>query len=278
MIEYPDIKRSTFKIDTVSYFCHEKKIKNAFISPDGRVRIVESDWHHIEEAMRLIGEKDYKLQWKLDDAKKMLEKYKKGLREATSEFDKIWYKDKVSSWESELKNSPEPHFMEDFKNVNRNRGLDAGEYLIVHHEYIAISDYRVLYLHTTKDQRKTIHCYVEKDDPDEVLHKISSEEVKMEKGQEKYMRQISYAIREYEYCSCSSNAFHCPSGIPRVGFSSRKHNAERGFRIVQSEAFLKEAKKFGIQWPRYTTDKRGDVDIDESSFIIPGYKLVEIRS
>ena len=272
MIDFPDIKRTTFKVDIKSIFSN-RKLKNAFIDPRGHIDEVHSDWHHIELALKIIERLDYNLQSDIDNAKLQLKKLRRTYRESTDEFDREWCKDRIASWLKTFKNSPRPHFMEDFKNINMNRGLDAGEYLIVHHGYIAISDYKVVYLHTTKDQLKMIHCYTDKDDPVEILHKISDEEVKMMEGQEKYIRQISNAIKEYEHCNCSSNAFHCPSGVPRIGFDSRRRIAEQRFREVKTERFLEDASKFGIQWPKYTTDRHGGVTIDIQSFVKPGYNL-----
>lgn len=274
MIDFPDIKRTTFKVDVVSNFDH-KKIKNAFIEPNGHIHEVDTDWHHIEVALKIIESLDYNLQNTIDNAKLQLKKYRRDYRESTDEFDREWYKERITIWLKTLRSTPKPHFMEDFKSINMNRGLDAGEYLIVHHGYIAISDCKVVYLHTTKDQLKKIHCYTDKDDPEEILHKISDEEVKMIEGQKKYILQISNAIKEYEHCNCSSNAFHCPSGVPRIGFDSRRRRAEQKYREVRAEMFLEDAAKFGIQWPKYKTDRWGGVTIDMQTFVRPGYNLSE---
>lgn len=138
---------------------------------DLRGKVISNETHHVEKALELI-----------------------------KEFD-----------ETLIKNGKEPHYERDFELANKNKGYDAGEFLVINFGYIAIEGHKAIYgKYTTSMQRKALGCILE----DGFLLKAD-----MQAEKEKALAaERQWVIDMQSYYTDSTNAFHCPSGIPRMGF------------------------------------------------------------
>ena len=295
MLEIPTIRKSTFKVqelnkaylDTVWYSIHknesknkDKFFRNCFISPSGEIEVVDEDWHHIEKALEIIQKLDAKNSNKIKSVENRIRRTREELKSKNNLWRTEWRKNIEENFlakqEEKLRKLKEFHIEEDFKAVNRNRGFDAGEFLIIYHGYIALSDFNIMYYSTTKTQRNMLNVHADKDeDGREVLKLLTKEQVDFKEKRENIISQITTAIEENNYYSDSSNGFHCPSGIPRMGWNSSKRYAEKRYRKVTSESFLQEAAKYGIKWPRVEHSYNfgyAHVKIDYQSFFIPEFK------
>lgn len=283
MIEQPTIRKSTFKVSSVNelhdsgykYEYGDQYFKNCFISPDGYITVVDKEWHHVEKALEIIKKMDKKLQDDIDKYKSKVEFYTDRLKKRLDGYDKKYCLEWLNKYQEKLDKSVQPHVEQDFINVNRNRGLDAGEFLIIHYGYVALSDFNIMYLSTTRDQRITLNCYSTIEDGSEVLIPMNKEQLKFKNEREKIIYQIKTAIQEKCYYEDSSNSFHCPSGIPRMGWESSKRRALSYYRMIDNPTFRAKAAEYGIQWPKVKHSYFGYhhyVEIDDNSMIIPGFK------
>lgn len=283
MIELPTIRKSTFKVNSVEeihYSGNEYKygkdfFKNCFITPDGNIIVVKKEWHHVETALEIIQKMDKNLQYEIDECKDRIKRYSDRLSKPLDNWDKNYYTKNLAKEQEKLKTLVNPHVEQDFINVNRNRGLDAGEFLIIHYGYVALSDFNVMYLSTTREQRITLKCYSMVEDGSEVLVPLNKEQLKFKDEREKIIYQIKNAIRDKCYYEDSTNSFHCPSGIPRMGWESQKRRAMSDYRKIYNKSFLAKAASYGIQWPKVKYSYFGyhqHVEIDDNSMIIPGFK------
>ena len=284
MIELPTIRKSTFKVNSVkeiryssnAYKYGKDFFRNCFITPDGNIIVVENEWHHVEKALEIIKKMDEKLQTKINDCKSRIELYSERLKEKRlSDWDRNYTTENLKKKQEELSGLGQPHVEQDFINVNRNRGLDAGEFLIIHYGYVALSDFNVMYLSTTRDQRIVLNCYSTVEDGSEVLIPLNNKQIKFKNEREKIIYLIKDAIREKCYYEDSCNAFHCPSGIPRMGWESSKRRAMSDYQKINNKSFLAKAASYGIQWPKVKYSYFGyhkHVEIDDDSMIIPGFK------
>lgn len=283
MIEQPTIRKSTFKVSSVNdlhysgdrYKYGEQYFRNCFISPDGYLTVVDQEWHHVEKALEIIKKMDNKLQADIDKYKSMVEFYTHRLKEQPDISYKKYCLEWLNKYKEKLEKAVQPHVEQDFINVNRNRGLDAGEFLIIHYGYVAISDFNIMYISTTRDQRITLNCYSTIEDGSEVLIPMNNEQLKFKNERERIIYQIKNAIQEKCYYEDSTNSFHCPSGIPRMGWESSKRRALSNYRQVDNPTFKAKAAEYGIQWPKVKYSHFGyhlHVEIDDNSMIIPGFK------
>lgn len=107
-----------------------------------------------------------------------------------------------------------PHYMNDFKLANQNKGYDAGEFLVVVFGYIAIEGKKVIYncepTGTTSMQRRKLGVILE--DGVLILEPNKSIEEKAN------ARERQWCIDNREYYSNWRNKFHCPSGFPRQDY------------------------------------------------------------
>lgn len=282
MIEQPTIRKSTFKVTSVNetrysgngYKYGKQYFKNCFISPDGYITVVDKDWHHVEKALEIIRRMDEDLQDKIDKCKSNIELCSRKLKEEHGNWDRNYYTKWLDKSQEELGNLVQPHVEQDFINANRNRGLDAGEFLIIHYGYVALSDYNIMYVSTTRDQRITLNCYSTIEDGSEVLIPMNNEQLKFKNERERIIHQIKNAIHQKCYYEDSSNSFHCPSGIPRMGWESSKKRALDDYRKIDNPSFRAKAAEYGIQWPKIKYSYFGchkHVEIDDNSMIIPGF-------
>ena len=297
MLEIPTIRKSTFKVQELSKnyqhsfwysICKNKSkngdkfFRNCFISPSGDIEVVDEDWHHIEKALEIIQKLDAKNSNKINLIEERIWRMSEELENENyiipwmTEQEKNEKKDFLAEQKEELRKLKEIHIEEDFKAVNRNRGFDAGEFLIIYHGYIALSDFNIMYYSTTKTQRHILNVRADKDeDGKEVLKPLSKEQINFKEKRRVIIDQITTAIEDNNYYSDSANGFHCPSGIPRIGWNSAKRLSDERYRRVRSESFLQEASKYGIKWPDVEYDYRFSgirVKIDQQSFFIPGFK------
>ena len=283
MIEQPTIRKSTFKVKSVNeihysgneYKYGEQYFKNCFISPDGYITVVDKEWHHVEKALEIIKRMDKDLQDEIDKCKSNIEHYSDRLKKELDNLDRKYYLEYLGKYKEKLDKLVQPHVEQDFINANRNRGLDAGEFLIIHYGYVALSDFNIMYLSTTRDQRITLNCYSTIEDGSEILIPMNKEQLKFKNEREKIIYQIKKAIQEKCYYEDSSNSFHCPSGIPRMGWESLKRRALSNYRKIDNPSFRAKAAEYGIQWPKVEYSYscyHQHVKIDDNSMIIPGFK------
>ena len=283
MIEQPTIRKSTFKVSSVNelhysgnkYKYGEQYFKNCFISPDGYITVVDKEWHHVEKALEIIKRMDKNLQDDIDKYKSQVEFYTDRLKKKLDGWDRKYCLEWLGKYQEKLDKAVQPHVEQDFINANRNRGLDAGEFLIIHYGYVALSDFNIMYLSTTRDQRITLNCYSTIEDGSEILIPMNKEQLKFKNEREKIIYQIKTAIKEKCYYEDSSNSFHCPSGIPRMGWESSKRRALSDYRKIDNPSFRAKAAEYGIQWPKVKHSYFGyhhRVEIDDNSMIIPGFK------
>lgn len=271
MTEIPTIRKSTFKVDKLNYRersyygISSKSVKNCFISPSGTVIKIEDDWHHIEVALDIIKRKDKEVQRSIQAVEYKIENNTRPfipLRE-------------LNELQENLKELKKIHWEEDFKAVNRNRGFDAAEFLVIYHGYVALSDFNILYLSTTREQREILNVRFDKDDNGkEILKPLSENQIVFKNNRQKIIDKISRIITDYYYYTDSRNAFHCPSGIPRMGWGRFKTEAEAEYIKLSSDEYKKEISKYGLQLPKVNYSKHGFgmVEIDMNSFFIPGVK------
>ena len=120
-----------------------------------------------------------------------------------------------------------------------------------------------------------LNCYSTIEDGSEVLIPMSNEQLKFKNEREKIIDQIKSAIYQKCYYEDSDNSFHCPSGIPRMGWESSKRRALDDYREINSPSFRAKAAEYGIQLPKIKYSYFGycmNVEIDDNSMIIPGFK------
>lgn len=122
-----------------------------------------------------------------------------------------------------IENGREPHYMNDFLEANKNKGYDAGEFLVVVFKYIAIEGQKAIYNcsrnGTTSMQRKAIGVILE----DGVLIDNKTNVKKEREAAEERQWVVSRA----SYYSDWRNQFHCPSGFPRMDYLRWKRLAEK---------------------------------------------------
>lgn len=282
-LEIPTIRKTTFKVESIgiksfSYYEERKRLginffRNSFISPSGEIIVVEKAWHHVEVALKIIKEIDSELQKRVDKLEHEVEIYKEIL--AKKGNSDLYYREKLEDAKQKLKEAKRPHVEEDFKCVNRNRGFDAGEFLIIYQGYVALSDNNVMYLSTTKEQREILNCYSEKDDEGiEILKPLNKSQLVFKTMRNRIIKEIKDAIVNNNYYSQSINSFHCPSGIPRMGWKTQKAKSDREYARVTSKRFLQKAAQYGIQFPEVEYSYFGsqiNIKIDERSMLIPGF-------
>lgn len=287
MIEVPAIKRTSFKVESINYWTYsidhkygKDGWKNCFISPSGVLTVVKEDWHHVEEALKIIKALDREIREKVDAVEKSIRYEKQAVDDPFYNAEgKARHQKVLDRLSKTLKEMEKPHIEKDFKSVNMNRGLDAGEFLILHYGFVALSDYHVMYNTTTKQQREVLNCHVEVDDEnEEVLVPFTKQQLAFKENRTKIMNKIKAAIRDHEYYNYSGNAFHCPSGIPRMGFQSSRARANHEYFLVRNDSFMTKAAKYGVRWPtNIIYNGRGNVTVDESSMLIPGFRSEEFN-
>lgn len=270
MTEIPTIRKSTFKVDKLNYkffgINESKYIKNGFISPSGTVIEIKDDWHHIEVALNIIRGKDEDVQRNIK-----IEEYK--VENSTTLFIPL---ERLKKIQENLKALKQIHWEEDFKTVNRNRGFDAAEFLIIYQGYVALSDFNILYLSTTREQREILNVRFDKDENGgEILKPLNNEQIAFKNKREKIISHITNVIRSYYYYTEPSNAFHYPSGFPRMGWNRFKAMAEKDYAKISDIEYQKEISKYGLQFPKVNISwgyNSQEIKIDQNSFFIPGVK------
>lgn len=139
--------------------------------------------HHVERALEIIAEADRKL----------------------------------------VENGREPHYMNDFLESNKNKGYDAGEFLVVVFGYIAIEGKKAIYNcgknGTTSMQRKAIGVKWE----DGVL---IDDKINVKKERES-AKERQWVVKMASFYSDWRNQFHCPSGTPRASYLEWKELANK---------------------------------------------------
>ena len=119
-----------------------------------------------------------------------------------------------------------PLHLEQFKAANRNKGYDAGEWLVTMYGYIAIEGYKAIYSakkKPTQKQQKAIDCILYEDTlidcSSEIALKIKNENlIEKKREEEKAARERKWCINKREYYSKWQNQFHSPSGFPRQDY------------------------------------------------------------
>ena len=289
MLEIPTIRKSTFKVqelnktyrDTFWYPTNEKGDKffrNCFISPSGEIEVVDEDWHHIEKALEIIQRLDAENSNEIKDTEECIWRTREQLKSENSpwltESQKNIKRNLLAEQEEKLRKLKEIHIEEDFKAVNRNRGFDAGEFLVIYRGYIALSDFNIVYLSTTRKQRELLNVVLDKDENGkEILKPLNDKQLAFKSKRAEIINRISKAIRNYQYYTDNENAFHCPSGIPRMGWDRLRSDAIEEYSRISSEEYKKEISKYGLQFPRLEREYfsgRIYTKIDENSFFIPG--------
>lgn len=122
-----------------------------------------------------------------------------------------------------IENGREPHYMNDFLESNKNRGYDAGEFLVIVFGYVAIEGRKAIYncgkLGTTSMQRKAIKVTLE----DGVLVNDNTKS----KEEREAARERQWVVDNASYYSDWRNQFHCPSGFPRMDYLKWQRLAEK---------------------------------------------------
>ena len=185
------IKKTTFNVycRAYSYYsCGEEEVYDGWMDRTGYITLNQTH-HHVEAALEILKEldrdcKDHCTHYKeflnsLDLAKKnptdwlrtFVYNYSYYLKVTNDIIDKISSIDEIEEnikkADKELsKVAIKPHYVKDFKEVNKNFGLDAGEFLVANLGYIAIEGKKAIYncskeIGTTIKQRKKLHCCAE---------------------------------------------------------------------------------------------------------------------
>lgn len=136
------------------------------------------------------------------------------------------FRAQVNKWRDHEVNEPtwkQPHYIEDFRKANQNKGYDTAEFLISL-GFVVIEDGYLVY---SSDIRPSISLdmldlYSEREDGSWLLKPKSIEMLRKERNQKiNQLRRSTWAT--------TKDIFHCPSGFTRMGYLNwRKECKEVG--------------------------------------------------
>lgn len=225
------IVKTTFKSDF--------KVKNCLLTSYGDIHECES-MHHVETALNLLKKYDNDARTKYNKEIKYYELLKLQAAKANTEsqlrrlvnsdmsirvcldFDKndiSYYKDKVLRKIDGLVNNLDDIYdlnvISRFENVNRNRGYDAAEYLVIYDGIIALENGYVVYNPTIRyndELLKSLNCHQERGDDGYLIMIKNTAEWK-----ENHAERMKESLL-ISHWATTGDIFHCPDGFPRDGY------------------------------------------------------------
>lgn len=234
-----NLEDRTGKVIVKSIFKANFDIKNCLINNWGEIRECES-MHHVETALLIMKKIDDKKLSRLRKEQKYYDSLKSKAINANSasqlkrivdsdltlwvgnysdSLDVDHYRDKllkrINERSSQAKEVFGDTFISEFEKVNRNKGYDAAEYLVIYNATIAIERGHVVYnpnIRYTDKLLEMIDCHQEKsDDGYWILIKNTKE------WKEDYIERTRESLL-LSHWSTTDNIFHCPDGFPRNGY------------------------------------------------------------
>lgn len=244
-----NLENRTGKVIVKSTFKSNFDIKNCLIINPFDIRECES-MHHVETALTLIKELDegssliYKgiisdyrsIRLKAVRAKdnsklKMIANSHipilgdVGRSLDTNSFDenKIAILASIDKIIKEHKEDLKDTALNNFKKVNRNRGYDAAEYLVIFEEVIAVESGHVVYnpkIRYQDDLLSLLDCHQEKSDDGYWIMIKNTDE-----WREDYNKRTQKSLL-LSHWATTDDIFHCPDGFPRTGYLQWRSKCE----------------------------------------------------
>lgn len=269
-MEQVTLRKATFKVNYINTDqwintdrYGKKYWKNCFVDPSGEIIPFTEEWHHIEEALEIIKNIDESRKSTIGFVKRNIAAWKHELKRDSSDK---YYQERLKQSEKDLEDCPQPIMMDTFKAVNFNKGYDAGEFLVIYCGYVAISDFHPMYHKVSHKQAEVLNCYLE----DGVLIPMAVKDIKYRDRRKELKDEVTSILQRMVYYSDTTNAFHCPSGFPRMGWKTAKAHFENNeLPKLNSKKFKEELAKYNLQIPEYKVNyswSGKSLKIDESTF------------
>lgn len=243
-----NLEDRTGKVIVKSIFKSNYKVKNCLINNWCKVYECES-MHHVETALLIMKKIDDKSLSSLRKEQKYYDSLKSKVIKANSASQvkrvadsdlTLWvgnysdslnidhYKDKLlKRIDERLSQAKEVYgdtFISKFEKVNRNKGYDAAEYLVIYNNTIAIESGHVVYnphIRYRDELLEMIDCHQEKSDDGYWTLIKNTEEWK-----EDYVERTRKSLL-LSHWAITDDIFHCPDGFTRYGYLQWREKCEK---------------------------------------------------